>query len=723
MCPRALYCLDMAVVAPGWDPEQVWLWVDSALAALLVHLVPAALLVLFIHWSPRLPPLPGSPAALNVELTAMPSATSPGASSSGQGLSQSRTRQGPAGLAALGSVRPLGQMHSIPQPEVVDSNAAPLVNTGATGAPLESSELGASGASDPDLQLWEDELVARLASYKEYPSSALQQMQQDTVTLQISVDHAGQVTHSRVDSAHHYPALEQEVQHMLRLAGTLPAPPPQLSADAVVTVPIQFSLDLMPNILCGGSDCPATPDAKSKVKTVVKAVAPPAPTLASCTAAASPGPAPAGATATLEQMRAYREQLNQYLTAAGNQLACLSQVREVSTLAMRDTLTGQLKSMVNEFNAAARAFEAKAQAQAQQAQQARQRQAQALAAQAYATCKLPTAPPAPGLALTVDSAPSYGRQLAAYQSAVRSYVACVRQVRLPSLPHCGSSFVGRCTDLADRTPGLTSDQLDQLHIGVQLANAAIQSFNQLARRFNAQVPHLRQALAAEAQQNLTEAVVRGTAIFPSSSWDLPVPLPADECVHITQLGQSYRASLCNPTYVTTVNDLSQQLKNNVNAPYLTPGESATKAAVDRAADTLSGLPAEALQQEAIAAQHGFPVDADPKCASQYCPPPVLGIAVTTQTGFANQVQAAGSRQQTISYSVSELQVAGRRVSMTITRSSNQDADTDNASAVHFDLLLSPDNQTLHGYCWMGQQRRACTLTRHLSASGPENPHH
>jgi len=685
----------VSAIADRSEPEQLRLWAGSALGALLVHLIPAALLVLYIHWPPRLPLPQGSPVALNVELAPLSSAV---ASSPQQAASQPQSRQAPATrsqLAAVDPVRPLGEMHPLPQPEAAPSSAAPAADGEAVAAPAESSDLGASGASDPDLQLWLDQIVARLASYKDYPSSALQQMQQDTVMLQFSVDPTGRVTYSQVDSPHHYQALEQEVQRMLRLVGTMPKPPPR-AAGMVVGVPVQFSLDFMPNLLCGAAGCPSGHGAQS----APKAVAPPPPTLSSCTAPASLGPAPAGATATLEQMRAYRERLNQYLAAGGSELACLSQVRETSTLALRDTLTRQLHSLVDGFNAAARVFEATAQARALQAQQARQRQTQALAARVYTACTAPPVSRLPG-ALTAAGAQAFRRQLIGYQSAVRRYVACLRQA-----------------DLAAAAPerGLAGDQRAQLaQTALQLGDAAILSFNQLAGRFNAQVPHLRQqALAALTQQNLAEALVRGAAIFPSSIWDLPVPLPTGECVDITQSGQSYRAQLCNPTYLTSISDLSQQLKSSVNQPYLSPGQAMTKAAVDMDADIASGLPAEALQQEAIAAEHGFPADANPKCATQYCPPPVLGIAVTTQAGFAGQV-TTGPRQQAISYSVSELQVAGRHISMTISRRSDADTGGDALSAIHLDLVLSPDNQTLYGYCWTGQQRRECTLSRHTSA--------
>ena len=597
-------------------------------------------------------------------------------------------------------------MQSLAQPAAPPSaEAAPTAEAGATPAPVGLPGLGTSNLTT---QLWLSEVKARLQSYKEYPSSAIATMQQDTVMLRFSVDRAGQVTYSRIDSSHHYQALEQEVQKMLRLAAPLPTPPPQLPVKRmVVTVPVQFNLLFK---YCSGSTCRTVSgvDSAKAAKLKLRVLPTLPPTLASCVAPANPGPAPVGSAATLEQMRAYRERLDQYLAASGNQLACLSQVPGAVALAARNVLTQGLHRLVGDFNAQAQLFQSKAQAEALQAQQARQRQTQALAAQINAACTRPRVLPAPG-ALTAGGARSFRRQLIGYQSAVRSYVACLRQA-----------------DLAAAAPerALGDDQRAQLEqSALQLGNAAILSFNQLVGRFNTQVPRLRQQALAAREQTLAEAVVRGTAIFPSSTWDLPVPLPTDECIAIIEFGQTYHAQLCNPTYVTTVSDLSQQLKNNVNKPDLSAGEVMTKAVVDMAAQAASALPPEALQQEAIAAQHGFPADGNPRCKSQYCPPPILGIAVTTQAGFAQQVQPAGPVQQTISYSVSELQVAGRHISMTISRRSDQDAGKDDLSAVHFDLALSPDNQTLHGYCWTGQQRRECTLSRHPSVSSPENSRH
>ncbi len=691
----------MKAMAARWESQELRLWTGSALAALLVHLAPAAILILYTHWHPRSLPLADASAALNAELASMPSAASPADGSPRQTPLQPQTRQAAANRAqpaAVNPVRPLGAMQSIPQRDVVPSNAVPVAGAGAIGTPVESSDLGAPGAPDPGLQLWEDEIVARLASYKDYPSSALQALQQDTVTLQISVDHAGQVTYSRIDSAHHYQALEQEVQQMLRLAGRLPSPPPQLSEDAVVTVPVQFYLDFRSGALCSGSGCLSADDAHDKAK----AVAPPAPTLASCSSPADPGPgtAPAGSTATAEQMRTYRERLNQYLAANGNQLACLSQVRETSTLALRGTLTRQMQSMVDGFNAQVHVFQASAQARALQAQQARQRLAQALATQVYAKCTPPPPARAPGT-LTAQGAPAFRRQVVAYQAAVRSYVACLRQADLAATA-------------SDR--GLAGDQRAQLdHTALQLGDAAILSFNQLAGRFNAQVPHLRQqALAAQAQETLTEAIVQGTAIFPDSTWSAAAPLPTGECFSITRVGQTYHAQLCSPTYVTTASGVAQLLKS---APLSSDSAAVRdqKIEANLAADSIASEPGmvKATQQEAIFARHGFPYS---KCRLPPCGQPIVGIAVAPQAGV--QIQSASSSRalQTTFYSISELQVAGRHLSLTISGRSDNPAGGVDLSAMHFDLVLSPDNQTLHGYCLTqapggGQERRQCTLGR------------
>lgn len=318
----------MNAIANRWGPREVWLWSGSALGALLLHLVPATLLVLYIDWTPRLPPPPGSPTEMDVELTAMPSAAPPAASSALQAPSPSQTKQMSAKptLIVVNPVRPMGAMKPAPQQANADSaaNAPPAAPVGAASAPVATSDLGAA-ASEMTVQLWVAEVKAQLKSHMEYPSDAIQTMQregvmQDTVTLNFSVDHTGRVTYSHVESEHHYQDLEQETRLMIQLASSLPVPPSLVSSpDTVVTVPVQFQLEFSPT-LCSGSNCSTAKAAQSQPH----AVPPPRPTLDSCMPAPSPGPAPAGLAATLAQMDTYRDSLNRYLAAAGNQLACLS---------------------------------------------------------------------------------------------------------------------------------------------------------------------------------------------------------------------------------------------------------------------------------------------------------------------------------------------------------------------------------------------------------------
>jgi hypothetical protein len=392
-------------------------------------------------------------------------------------------------------------------------------------------------------------------------------------------------------------------------------------------------------------------------------------------------------------MRAYREDLEHYLADADKQLACLGQVQSAASLASRNALARQVHAIVDDFNAQARVFEAKTQAEVPQAQQARQQQLQAFAAQAYAACKPPTEPQNPGSALSADRAESYRLQIVGYQSAVRTYLACLRQA-----------------NLAARTPGLASDQSAQLdQTGTQLGDAAIQSFNQLVAGFNGQVPRPRQqAPAAETQQGLAVVVVRGSPIFPNGSWSVPAPLPTGECFSITRSGQTYQARLCQSTYVTPL-DATTQMARTMGSSGGLLAEMGSNGGITLPGD--AGL-ALATVQERIMAKHGV-------AGPQREGPTTMGIAVAPNSQAGQQT---GPALQTTSYSVSELQVAGRHLSLTIAWRSDHAVGSDDSNTMHFDLFLSPDNQTLSGYCSTGQQQgRECMV--HLIASGPENSRH
>ncbi len=510
----------MNAVTAGFEPERARLWAASALAVLLIHLSVAALLFRHIDW--KQPILRGTADALDVELA--PPSAPPASSATRSTVPQLPQEQQPVqpqpqpNVEAVSPVKPLPQMQPIaqqvaePQPptvtpaDVAASAAAAAAASVLTAPDLTAftSSLGQPNAPSSPQEAWMNQVVGQLGRYKSYPRSAVKRRQQDTVTLEISVNRAGQVVYSRIDSRLHYKVLEDEVRKMLRLAAPFPAPPPQLTEQGVVSVPVNFNL----------------------------VTAKPSPAPASCVKPADPGSAPAGAAATLEQMRAYRGRLNQYLGASGSYLDCLGRGTDATALAARSTAVDQVHALVDRFNAQTRAFET---AQAQQVQQAAARlaQAQAAAARAYAACTTPTAPRPAGADLTADTARSYRKQLVGYEAAVRTYLACVNQAQLASATQAGNALT-------------TAQRAELGRTAVQLANAAVLPFDQLVEGFNAQLQHLQ----ASARELAKQAVLaRAQAFFPDSAWDTPAPLPSDNCIRIVRSGQIYEAQLCKSNYV------------------------------------------------------------------------------------------------------------------------------------------------------------------------------
>ncbi|MGH8207424.1 MAG: energy transducer TonB [Steroidobacteraceae bacterium] len=514
----------MSALAARFELERSRLWGASACVVVLAHLGLAALLLLHFNW--RQPALAGTADALDVEI-ASPSALLAGPSTAVAQLQQPARRAPPPQLAAFSTLNPIPQLQPIPQQQ---EEPQPLSVTPAQTASAMLAAAEASVVPIPDLttvpvatlgqanvppspeQLWLAQVIARLQRYKSYPRSAVKRRRQDTVMLRFTVNHAGHILDSGVDSMRHYRVLENEAKKMLRLAAPLPALPQQLTADQIVVrVPINFAL-VSSKSSSGGTHCVKPADA---------------------------GPAPAGATATLAQMQAYRRRLNQYIAAARSELDCLGGAG-TADLADRDAAMGQVQRLVDRFNVQARAFQAKAAARALQAQRARQAAAAALLAQAtrgYAACTPPTARSA--ATLTGDSAQAYRKQLLGYAAAVRVYLACVNQVQRTSVAQAGGV--------------LTADQLTELgRTATQLANAAVLPFDQLAARFNSQ---LKRAQKQEALAGARERDIQGIhgapeVFFPNSTWDTPAPLPAGNCFSIVRVGPTYQARLCKGTYVT-----------------------------------------------------------------------------------------------------------------------------------------------------------------------------
>jgi protein TonB len=607
----------MSAITAPFNDERTRLWTSSACAALLAHLAVVALLLL--HVDRQQPVLHGTAEALDVELAGPPaSLVAPSAAVAPVQQPPPTPPRPQPQVAAVQPVKPLAQLQPIAQqpepsqplsgaPEAATSVMPAAAEASTQAVPdlaVSASTLGQPNAPASPEQLWLAQVIARLERYKSYPRSAKKRDQQDTVTLQFTVNPAGQVMSSSVDSRYHYRVLEDEVREMLRLASPLPPLPKQLADSQIVWhVPMDFHL---------------------------LAHKPPS-VAASCAKPADLGAAPTGPEVTLAQLQAYRARLNEYVAAARSEFDCLGGGSEATALA------AQLQGHVDRFNAQAQAFEAKAAAQALQAQQARQAaaarlaQAQATAVRGYAACTPPSAPHRPSAATQ-----AYRKELLGYEATVHVYVACIHQVQLAA----GSALTGaQRTVLARRA--------------VQLANAAMLPFNQSVAVYNAQLEALqaRERALERQRSNFRSATQFSLAEVTAAqafvnTWDTAAPLPAGDCIRITRSGRSYQAQLCKSRYAKPV------LVSNDHMP--------------RGAVVGIGKPP-------------TPMD-DP---------------------------------QTTAYLVSDLQVIGTHLILTIDRKSNvASMGEDDWSSIHFDFTVSSDGRRLVGQCWTAQKRWDCQLPRH-----------
>jgi periplasmic protein TonB len=90
---------------------------------------------------------------------------------------------------------------------------------------------------------WRNELVAHINRYKHYPRAAWAHHVHGVVTLEFTVDHAGQIVASRVTRSSGSALLDDEAMSLLKRAMPLPTPPAQDSrAIFDFTLPISFQL-------------------------------------------------------------------------------------------------------------------------------------------------------------------------------------------------------------------------------------------------------------------------------------------------------------------------------------------------------------------------------------------------------------------------------------------------------------------------------------------------
>ncbi len=90
---------------------------------------------------------------------------------------------------------------------------------------------------------WQGRLVGQLQRAKRYPDSARAAGEEGAATVSFTIDRAGKVLSVRLVRSSGSPALDQEAVALVHRAEPLPAPPPEMSGQAItLTVPIRFSL-------------------------------------------------------------------------------------------------------------------------------------------------------------------------------------------------------------------------------------------------------------------------------------------------------------------------------------------------------------------------------------------------------------------------------------------------------------------------------------------------
>lgn len=231
---------------------------------------------------------------------------------------------------------------------------------------------------------------------------------------------------------------------------------------------------------------------------------------------------------------------------------------------------------------------------------------------------------------------------------------------------------------------------------VQLVNAAVLPFDQAVAVYNAQLQTLQareraldvlagrlldrqhsieMELPGLASANELEREAAAAKAF-VNTWDTPAPLPAGNCIRIIRSGRTYRAELCKSSYTTKVGHgpvvLSKEHDDN-------PGEAHLLANGDSV---------------------GFEA-------------PKFGLEASPDARVT-KASSSNPETQTTSYIISDVQVIGTHLILTIDRKSNVASvnKDDDWSSVYYDMTLSADGRRLVGQCRTAQKLWDCQLSRH-----------
>ncbi len=147
-------------------------------------------------------------------------------------------RPRPARLVPTPSARRSPSQEAVPPQAHPAPAAAPSSEAIAPAAPASPAP------SDPNaVPAWQGRLLGQLQRAERYPDAARQAGQDGVALVGFTMDRAGQVLAVRLVRSSGSPALDGEAVAVVRRAGPLPAPPPEMPGQTLtLTVPIRFTL-------------------------------------------------------------------------------------------------------------------------------------------------------------------------------------------------------------------------------------------------------------------------------------------------------------------------------------------------------------------------------------------------------------------------------------------------------------------------------------------------
>lgn len=143
----------------------------------------------------------------------------------------------------IDSSTPTDATHNQNQTSQPQSNTSPS-NSGDSS---KNTEQSTSGGGDPKVKIaYAQRLLAHLERNKRYPSGAKRRGQEDTITLEFTIDQAGNLLSHEILTPSRYKSLNKEIERMLKKSQPFPSVPKDVQASSAgeyrFKLPIVFQL-------------------------------------------------------------------------------------------------------------------------------------------------------------------------------------------------------------------------------------------------------------------------------------------------------------------------------------------------------------------------------------------------------------------------------------------------------------------------------------------------